>query len=76
MDISQIKKVEICDTSPFASGGGDVWNLYGEKSTSHFICQMEHMTMNCAVWCYMPNKWHVYDAINKRHIPQELNCER
>ena len=32
-----------------------------EKSASHIICQLEHMTMN---WCYMPDKWHVYDAIN------------
>ena len=68
--------MEICDTGHFASGGDDVWNLFGEKSASHIFVKMEDMTMNCAVWCYIPNKWHVYGAINKRHIPQEVNCER
>ena len=64
--------MEFLDTGHFASPVGDVWNLFGEKLTSRIICQVQDMTMNCAVWCYMPNKWHVYGAINKRHIPQEL----
>ena len=25
--------------------------------------------MNCAIWCYMPHKWLVYDPINNGNIP-------